>query len=663
MRERLSRTRSALWRLLGGVSLRVKIMGIALAMIAILGLGLTWQVRRTMAQSLAWELEQRGLSIAHNLALQSTDRILTNDLYSLYQLSRDMVRGNQDVRYTFIVDPQGNILSHSFEDGFPTDLLDANRLPPGEPHRMEILQTEEGLITDVAVPIFEGRAGVARIGMSHRRLNETLADVTRSLLLTTVMVSLLGVGVSSVLTWLLTRPVLTLAEATRRVAAGDLSHRVVPWAEDEIGQLQTSFNTMVERLEQSRREMEAYNESLRRRNRELSALYAISRVVAGPLELEETLGRALEQAIDIARASGGWVCMVEGEETCRVCVTRWSDGEMPALGPDCCQQCTACLSARTGRDPLVIRALPSDCPLQGSDGAPAHHVAVPLTVKQQRVGLLNLACRGDGCFEEDDLDLLQAIGQQLGVAIENARLWEEVRRKERMRGELLKKVITAQEEERRRIARELHDETGQALTSLLVALRLLEGAQSLEEARSLIENMRQVVNQTLDEIHNLALELRPSVLDDLGLVPALARHAQTCRTRFGLQVDFVTAGLGNTRLPREIETTLYRIAQEALTNVARHARASHASVLLERRGNAVVLVVEDDGRGFDAEEVLAAADDRRRMGLYGMEERATLVGGQLTIESSPGAGTTISVEIPLEGVWTAQQRAPAPSAS
>lgn len=659
MSKWLSRQRQGLWHILGGVSLRIKIMGIALAMIALLGLGVTWQVRWSMSRALAWELEQRGVSIARNLALQSTDRILTNDLYTLYTLARDTVVSNDDVRYAFILDPQGNLLSHSFQEGFPADLLDANEIGPDEPSHIEKLQTEEGVIVDVAVPIFEGRAGVARVGMSYRRLNESLADVTRHLFLTTLLVSLLGVGVSSLLTWLLTRPVLALAEATRRVAAGDLSHRITVWAEDEIGHLQASFNSMVEQLERSRREVEAYNESLLRRNRELGTLYAISRAVAGPLELKESLRRALKRAMEAVGAAGGWVCMVQGEEACEICVSLWNDSAPPDLEADCCRQCLACSEARTAWTPLV-RSIPSDCPLARIS---AHYVSIPLRVKQQCVGLLNLAWSGDDYLAEEDLDLLQAIGRQLGVAVENARLWEEIRRKEQMRGELLKKVITAQEEERHRIARELHDETGQALTSLLVTLRLLEGAQTLEEARTLIQNMRQVVDQTLDEIHSLAVELRPSVLDDLGLMPALARQAQICQDRFGLQVDLATVGLGNIRLPEEIETTLYRIAQEALTNVARHAQASHVSLLLERRGNAVVLVIEDNGRGFDVTQAMDTADHRRRMGLYGMEERAVLAGGRLEIESTLGVGTTISVEIPLEDAWAEKSDVTAPFAS
>jgi len=647
----------AVWRLVGGASLRLKIMGIALAMVCLLGLGITWQVRVTMADVLTRELQERGISIARGLALRSVDQILTNDLYGLYQLCRDTVRSNEDVRYVFFLDPQGRLLAHSFEDGFPLDLLSTAAAGGGGAQVLETLQTEEGLIQDVAMPVFEGRAGAVRVGMSYNRLEQTLSGMTRKLLLTTLLVSLAGVVISGVLTWLLARPVRALAEATRRVGEGDLSLRLLPWANDEIGHLQRSFNVMVERLARSRDEMEAYNRRLLQRNRELSALYAISRAVAGPLELAQVLERALQQTVAAVGASGGWVCMLDDDSSCAVYVGIGEDALRPAGGAECCRRCRACQQAWQARQPLVMRSLPAHCPLRAAEraaeGQRACHVVVPLIVKGENVGLLNVVLRKrEGGQGRRDLALLEAIGRQLGVAMENARLWAEVRRKELLRRELLRRVISAQEEERKRIARELHDETGQALTSLLVTLRLMEQAATLSEAQALVARMQEVVGQTLDEIRNLALELRPAVLDDLGLMPALARYAQSCRSRFGLEVGFVSTGLdASFRLPLEVETTLYRIAQEALTNVARHAGATCASILLERRGRTAVLMVEDDGRGFEPMHSSAQTQPHGRLGLYGMEERASLIGGRLTVESRPGLGTTVLVEVPLEEIW------------
>jgi len=625
-------------------------MGIALVSIFSLGLGITWQARAMMVRNLQRELEQRGISIARDLAFRSADLILTNNLYGLYTLARETAQTNEDVRYTFLVDPKGNVLAHSFAGGFPTGLLSVNQPEEGQPYRLQRIQTEEGLILDVAVPVFDGRAGIARVGMSYRRLDGVVAGVTRRLLVTMLAASLVGIGMSSLLTWLLTRPVQALTEATRRVGEGDLSPRLTPWAKDEIGYLQESFNTMVERLARARQEMAAVNESLLRRNRELSTLYGVSQALSGPLELEAALQSALRQTVTAVGANGGWVCLVDaGNSDCRTYAAFWRDSA-PWFPVDRCPCCTACAKVRANPHPAVLVPASSECPTcpllgETSGTERVYHIAIPLQVKGELVGLLNVACLDEVC--QEDLSLLEAIGRQVGVGIENARLWEELQRKEAVRRELLHKALTAQEEERRRIARELHDEAGQALAALLVNLRLIENASSLEEARAQVAHMREVVNQTLDEIRALAWELRPSVLDDLGLVPALARYIQSCRSRFGMEIDLEVVGLDQVRLPWEVETALYRIAQEALTNAARHAGAQHVSVILEQRGDRALLIVEDDGEGFDVAQVRASAQKRGRLGLYGMEERASLVGGRLTVESAPGSGTTVVVEVPL----------------
>jgi signal transduction histidine kinase len=227
-----------------------------------------------------------------------------------------------------------------------------------------------------------------------------------------------------------------------------------------------------------------------------------------------------------------------------------------------------------------------------------------------------------------------------------ARSRAEIQQKEAMRARLLEQVITAQEDERKRIARELHDETSQSLTSLLVGLRALEEGEDRPTIRHALADLRAESGATLEAVHTLALQLRPSVLDDLGLVPAVERLAAEFRRAYGIPVALETNLRARPRLPATVETTLYRIAQEALTNVARHAAAQNVSLVLEAQRGTAILIVEDDGRGFDAAQ-LAADRDERRLGLFGMRERATLVGGSLTVESSPGGGASVFAEIPL----------------
>jgi signal transduction histidine kinase len=209
-------------------------------------------------------------------------------------------------------------------------------------------------------------------------------------------------------------------------------------------------------------------------------------------------------------------------------------------------------------------------------------------------------------------------------------------------------VIATQEEERRRIARELHDGTSQSITSMIVGLRMLEATDDLEQVRQQSKQLRQAARQTLDDVHNLAVHLRPPVLDDLGLNAAISRYIQEFRQLFHIAVDFQVTGFEHKRLPPAMETAVYRILQEAMTNAGKHAKAEHISVLLEARDGQVSAIVEDDGQGFQADQMLRNGLQQGKLGLYGMQERAQQLGGNITIESEPMKGTTIYVRIPKE---------------
>jgi two-component system, NarL family, sensor histidine kinase UhpB len=205
-------------------------------------------------------------------------------------------------------------------------------------------------------------------------------------------------------------------------------------------------------------------------------------------------------------------------------------------------------------------------------------------------------------------------------------------------------AISAQEEERKRVARELHDETAQSLTSLLVRLRIAERASSVEEMRDAIAEVRELTTRTLDEVRNLAVELRPSALDDLGLVPALRWYTKQYASRHGLAVEFEASNLDE-RLPSQVELVFYRVIQEALTNVAKHADAQSVSVRLDRSGDVITATIQDDGQGFDVDSTLRSRE--RGLGLFGMHERLTLVGGDVKVESEAGHGTRVVARVPL----------------
>jgi signal transduction histidine kinase len=259
---------------------------------------------------------------------------------------------------------------------------------------------------------------------------------------------------------------------------------------------------------------------------------------------------------------------------------------------------------------------------------------VPLLVRGRAIGVLAAHDKlgTEVRFTDTDLRLAEAFATRAAVAVDLS---------ERIAQDSLRRVVEAQELERRRLARELHDETGQALTSILLGLKALEERTADPASRAATEELRELVVSTLQDVRRLAVELRPSALDDFGLVAALERLTASFTEQTGISVDFQTA-LADERLPEEVETALYRIIQESLTNVVKHARARRVSILLARKGGTVKAVVEDDGQGFDT-----AGQTGDGYGLVGMHERLALLGGRLEVESGRGGGTTIAAEVPV----------------
>ena len=253
--------------------------------------------------------------------------------------------------------------------------------------------------------------------------------------------------------------------------------------------------------------------------------------------------------------------------------------------------------------------------------------------------------------ERDQLEM--RVGERTAELSQiNRSLQEEIaqrQRAEEAHRQVLRRLEGAEETERGRISRELHDRLGQDLTALKLGLQLVrKQGPFTPSVQASIGQLEKLADSLMQDIHRLAWELRPAALDDFGLDMALRRYASEWSEQNGVAVDFHSQGMETHRLPTELETTLYRITQEALTNVLRHAKAQRVSVLLERRPDHVLLIVEDDGQGFDAQAALKAPGAHGRLGLLGMHERVILANGTIEIESAPGAGTTVFVRIPLE---------------
>jgi len=269
-------------------------------------------------------------------------------------------------------------------------------------------------------------------------------------------------------------------------------------------------------------------------------------------------------------------------------------------------------------------------------------MGVPLFARGSVSGLFSVAKEEVSYFNDEHLRLAETLSSQASVAVENAVLFAQMQAASARLQDLSRRLVEVQEDERRTVARELHDEAGQALVSLRYGLQLLEresGGRHGISAR--VAELKQTTDGVIDSLHRLAGALRPPSLDVLGLDAALRQYLGSIEAKSGLAVLYKARGFDGERLPPAVETTLYRVVQEAVTNVVRHAGASRVDVLLESGEGRVLVVVEDDGVGFTP----GSSEGDEHLGIVGMRERAESFGGKLTIESAPGAGTTIAVEV------------------
>ena len=264
---------------------------------------------------------------------------------------------------------------------------------------------------------------------------------------------------------------------------------------------------------------------------------------------------------------------------------------------------------------------------------PRSALYAPLIKRDRSVGLIAVYDRdgSDPRFSDADQRLSETFADRAAVAVDLS---------QRVARDTLRRIVAGQEAERSRMARELHDQTGQALTSILLGLRSIEDAKP-DQIRDRVAGLRGLVTEALQDVRRLAVDLRPSTLDDFGVVTAIHRLCSDVAAKSGISIDFHATREGD-RMSREVESCLYRVVQEGLTNVIKHAAAGNVSVLLAPGERDLTLIVEDDGVGFDP-----AAVDGARLGLVGMRERVALVDGSLTVESAQGGGTTLRVTVPL----------------
>lgn len=466
-------------------------------------------------------------------------------------------------------------------------------------------------------------------------------------LLGVFIATLFGLLCARLLTNVFIQPIREITRVAQLVNDGKLNQRVIVKANDEIGYLGTTFNTMIDSLQQSHTALHDMNSHLTERNQELSILCDLASIRARSLIAEDAVNVGLKQVLEITGFDAGIISLVNEAET----LANRAHNNMPAdllSDPNFLDlQEQLMVQARKDTEPhwVGVGAVATDAHMQtgfleawGYRGL----INVPILVEGDVRGLLTIFHKAPLADAPERLSLLSAC-KQLSITLENALLYQELRRKDAVRSRLLASAVAAQEQERERISRELHDETGQALTALLVQMKVFERLPDLDAVSAHASDMREIVVQTLDEVRRLARDLRPSTLDNLGLAPTLEWYIKACQQKYGLDISHQFTLAPSERLPRDIELILYRVAQEALTNIARHARANRAWIHLEQVGDLVRLRIEDDGCGFDVETTLNAHD--RNLGLLGIQERVGLLGGKLHLESAPGQGTCIQVEV------------------
>jgi signal transduction histidine kinase len=377
----------------------------------------------------------------------------------------------------------------------------------------------------------------------------------------------------------------------------------------------------------------------RRWTRQLDSLNELGATLTSELDLDRLLGVVSERLRDLLAARVVIIDLLQPDGSLRV---QGASGEGAA-------QLLGMTSPERSKSHQVLGRMRServDSALEDPEIHPEGEAQmldlqaglwVPLVVRGEPIGVITAADKvgRDPRFTDEDMRLAQAFGTRAGAAVELTR---------RVSRNAVRTMLRGQEAERSRLSRELHDQTGQALTALLLGLNAARRATELDEAKAALADLDGVVHEALADVRSIAVRLRPAALDELGLAAALERLAASAALGSGAEVA-VTTTLGlDQRLPAEIETAVYRIVQEAIGNSLRHGRARRVDVTVVIRPDAVVATVEDDGAGFDTAKVKDG-----RLGLVGMRERAGLFGGRLEIESSPGRGAAVTAELPLDG--------------
>lgn len=390
-----------------------------------------------------------------------------------------------------------------------------------------------------------------------------------------------------------------------------------------------------------------------RTQRELAEnIVEASRVIVSTLDVETVLDLIIDQIGRIVRNDICSIMLVDGDST-RVLRSRGYKNFNPTAFIETYVFPLSGQSIRneiiSSGEALVVPDIQHDVHIELSPGSAwlRSYIAVPIQMQNEVVGLINVGISIPGFYNQWHAARLQAFAYQAAIAMRNARMYEEMKRTAKDLEALSHRLLDIQETERRQVARELHDEIGQALTAVQLRIEALRHTRKADEVRSTLDECTQVIGVALKQVRSLSLDLHPSILDDLGLVPALRWYIDHQAPMQNFSVQLSADSLVN-RLPAWCEQLCYRVVQEALTNIYRHARAANVAIELWERGADLHLIIRDDGVGFDVRQALERAHVGGSLGLISMRERVNLVKGVIEIQSTPGEGAEIHVRIPVE---------------
>ena len=588
-----------------GLSLRTKstllIEGLVVTVVLVTGITATMREKRTLER----ELEKRGLALAVDLAKFAARPLLSKDLPTLRRFVNHSMEQDY-VRYVMLLDPQSNVIMHSdlakIGKTF-SDTLTIAAVKSDVPGCVLVQVSDvEPRYCDIFAPIevADVRLGTVRLGYSYRAAEKEIDAARTQILYIGFVTAMIGGVVAYFLAGFISSPIKRITDAMGRVADGDLDTVLTIKRNDEVGALADSFNKMTQDLRKTTISKDYVDNIIGSMNDTLIVVDPDAKIRSVNRATCDLLGYAEDELVgkDIN-------VIVAGEEPVFRMETTRSRHNRPTL---------------VNHEVNYVTKLGKQIPMLLSE-------AILRDKEEKVVGIAGLA---------RDIE-------------ERKRAEEALRESERRLRFLSSQLLTVQEEERGRLSAELHDELGQALVLFKINIRGIQRALGTDQAelKRECEDLITYINEVTENVRRISRDLSPAILEDLGFLAALRRLIESFARRSSMETSIDMADIEDL-LPKEAQIIAYRIVQECFTNIARHSRATNVSFMIGKRGGQLVFRVEDNGTGFNVEEVLGTESIEKGLGLPAMFQRARMLKGSLGIRSQQGRGTIVTCTIPID---------------